>query len=76
MVTTDVRRLFWNQWSILGSTMGNDAEFRMIAEQLAAGRLLPPVDSIWDLQQGRAAFERLASGEQFGKVVIRVADGA
>jgi NADPH:quinone reductase-like Zn-dependent oxidoreductase len=76
MVTTDVRRLFWNQWSILGSTMGNDAEFRMVAEQLAAGRLLPPVDSIWDLQQGRAAFERLASGEQFGKVVIRVADGA
>ena len=74
MVTTDVRRLFWNQWTILGSTMGNDDEFRTVAGQLAAGHLLPPVDSVFDLHQGRAAFERLASGEQFGKVVVRIAD--
>ena len=37
-----------------------------------AGRLIPPVDSVYPLEQGRAAFERLASGEQFGKVVIKV----
>ena len=46
MVQTDVRRLFWNQWSILGSTMGNDAEFTAIAAELSAGRLLPPIDSV------------------------------
>ena len=28
MVETDVRRLFWNQWTIMGSTMGNDDEAR------------------------------------------------
>ena len=39
MVQTDVRRLFWNQWNILGSTMGNDAEFAAIAAELSAGRL-------------------------------------
>jgi NADPH:quinone reductase-like Zn-dependent oxidoreductase len=72
IVETDVRRLFWNQWSILGSTMGNDAEFDAVAAELRAGRLLPPVDSVYPLEQGRAAFERLASGEQFGKVVIRL----
>ncbi|HEV2642357.1 MAG TPA: zinc-binding dehydrogenase [Candidatus Elarobacter sp.] len=74
MVTTDVRRLFWNQWTILGSTMGSDDEFRTVAAQIAGGNLLPPVDSVFDLEHGRAAFERLASGQQFGKVVIRVAD--
>lgn len=70
MVETDVRRLFWYQWSILGSTMGNDEEFDAIIRELRAGRLLPPVDSIWPLEKGREAYERLASGRQFGKVVI------
>ena len=72
MLTTDVRKLFWNQWSILGSTMGNDAEFAAIAEHFRAGRLRPPVDRIYPLSEGRAAFERLEAGEQFGKIVVRM----
>jgi len=72
IVETDVRRLFWNQWSLLGSTMGNDAEFDAIVAELRAERLVPPVDSVFPLDDSRAAFERLAAGEQFGKVVIRV----
>ena len=72
MVTTDVRRLFWNQWSILGSTMGNDAEFDAIVEHFRAGRLHPPIDRVYALDDARAAFERMASGEQFGKLVVRI----
>lgn len=72
MLETDVRRLFWNQWTIMGSTMGNDAEFDAIAAELRAGRLLPVVDSVRPLSEGRAAFEWLASGEQFGKVVLAI----
>ena len=72
LLETDVRRLFWNQWTIMGSTMGNDADFEAIVEELRAGRLHPPVDSIYKIADGRRAFERLASGEQFGKVVIQV----
>jgi len=71
-VETDVRRLFWNQWTIMGSTMGNDAEFDAVVAELRAGRLIPPVDSVYALDEGRAAFERLASGAHFGKVVIKV----
>jgi NADPH:quinone reductase-like Zn-dependent oxidoreductase len=72
MLETDVRRLFWNQWSLLGSTMGNDAEFEAITNELRAGRLLPPVDSVFPIEDGRQAFERLEKGEQFGKVVVRI----
>jgi NADPH:quinone reductase-like Zn-dependent oxidoreductase len=72
MVVTDVRRLFWNQWSILGSTMGTDAEFDAVVAELREGRLLPPVDSVWPLEQGRRGYERLASGAQFGKVILQV----
>ena len=52
--------------------MGNDAEFDAIVQELRAGRLLPPVDSAYRLEDGRAAFERLESGARFGKVVIRI----
>jgi NADPH:quinone reductase-like Zn-dependent oxidoreductase len=72
MVQTDVRRLFWNQWTIMGSTMGNDAEFDEVVELFRAGQLAPIVDSVFELRDGRQAYERLASGEQFGKVVLRV----
>jgi NADPH:quinone reductase-like Zn-dependent oxidoreductase len=74
LVQTDVRRLFWNQWTIMGSTMGSDAEFDAIVAELREGRLQPPIDSTFPLEQGRQAFERLQSGEQFGKVVVTVAD--
>ena len=70
LVETDVRRLFWNQWTILGSTMGNDSEFDAIVAEFRQGRLTPTVDSAWPLEQGNAAFARLLSGKQFGKVVI------
>lgn len=71
-LTTDVRKLFWNQWTILGSTMGSEREFAEITAHFRAGRLRPPVDQVYDLADGHAAYERLASGEQFGKVVVRV----
>ncbi|MEO5818695.1 MAG: zinc-binding dehydrogenase [Gemmatimonadaceae bacterium] len=70
MVTTDLRKLFWNQWSILGSTMGNDAEFAAVVDLLRAAKLAPPIDRVYDLADGRAAFERLEHGEQFGKIVV------
>jgi NADPH:quinone reductase-like Zn-dependent oxidoreductase len=70
MVETDARRLFWNQWSILGSTMGNDAEYDAVVEELRQGRLTPPIDRVFRLKDSVQAFERLESAEQFGKIVI------
>ncbi|MFL5543688.1 MAG: zinc-binding dehydrogenase, partial [Gemmatimonadaceae bacterium] len=74
IVQMDVRRLFWNQWDIMGSTMGNDAEFDAVTNEYRAGRLTPLVDSVFDISQGRQAFERLQSGQQFGKIVVRIPD--
>lgn len=72
MVETDVRRLFWNQWSILGSTMGNDAEFDAIAAELSAGRLFPEIDRVFELTEGQQAFTRLQDAAQFGKIVVTI----
>ncbi len=73
MVTTDIRKLFWYQWNIMGSTMGNDAEFRAVVELAGRGRLRPQVDSVVPLARAREAFTRLAAGAQTGKIVIEVA---
>jgi NADPH:quinone reductase-like Zn-dependent oxidoreductase len=73
MLETDVRRLFWNQWTIMGSTMGSDSEFAAVVNEFRAGKLNPVVDSVFPIEQGRQAVERRESGEQFGKVVITVA---
>jgi NADPH:quinone reductase-like Zn-dependent oxidoreductase len=74
MVQTDVRKLFWHQWTILGSTMGNDRELDAIVSALGEGALVPPVDAVFPLERAREAYERLAAAEQFGKVVLKLRD--
>ncbi len=54
----------------MGSTMGSDAEFDAMTTAFREGALLPPVDSVWSVDDSAKAFDRLASGAQFGKVVI------
>jgi NADPH:quinone reductase-like Zn-dependent oxidoreductase len=71
-VSFDLRRLFWHQWSILGSTMGNRREFAEIVRLAQEGKLWPVVDSVVPLADGAAAYERMQRGEQTGKLVIEV----
>lgn len=73
MLVTDVRRLFWGGYSILGSTMGNDAEYAAIVAELSAGRLRPVVDRVFPLAQVRDAYQYLDGAAQLGKVVVEVA---
>jgi zinc-binding alcohol dehydrogenase/oxidoreductase len=56
----------------MGSTMGNDRELDAMMRAFRSGALVPVVDAVFDFEHGREAFERLASKEQFGKVVIRI----
>jgi NADPH:quinone reductase-like Zn-dependent oxidoreductase len=72
IVSLDLRRLFWHQWSILGSTLGNKQEYAEVVRHASEGRLWPVVDSVVPLAEGIAAFKRLQRGEQFGKLVIEV----
>lgn len=72
VVSLDLRRLFWFQWSLLGSTMGSREEFAQMMELANAGKLWPVVDSVVPLTQGASAYERMARGDQLGKLVIEV----
>jgi NADPH:quinone reductase-like Zn-dependent oxidoreductase len=66
----DIRHVFWNQLSILGTTMGSPREFAAMLQLYEAGRLKPVVDSVFPLRDAPAAHRRMDEGQQFGKIVL------
>ncbi len=70
--TEEIRLIFWKQISIIGSTMSTQKEFREVMKLVFRRRLKPVIDKVFPLEEARAAHERLARGEQFGKIVLKV----
>jgi NADPH:quinone reductase-like Zn-dependent oxidoreductase len=66
----EIRLIFWKQLSILGSTMANDREFRALLRAVVSGRLKPKIDSVFRFDDADAAFARMESGSQHGKIVL------
>jgi zinc-binding alcohol dehydrogenase/oxidoreductase len=67
-----VRRIFWKQLSILGTTMGSPADFAAMLRLVGEHTIRPVIDRVFPLTESGAALDRLERGEQFGKVVLRV----
>jgi zinc-binding alcohol dehydrogenase/oxidoreductase len=63
-------RMFFRHLALITSTMGNHSEFRAMLDDVNTYHLRPPVDRVFPLAEGRAAFAHLEAGEQFGKVVL------
>ncbi|MCX7930111.1 MAG: zinc-binding dehydrogenase [Chlorobi bacterium] len=70
----DVHRIFWKQLHIIGSTMGSDADFEAMLRFIAEHRISPVVDAVFPLERYQDAFERMRKREQFGKIVLRIAE--
>ncbi len=66
----DLRVLFARQLSFHGSYMGGMGELDEVLKHVFVGKLKPVVDRTFPLSETRAAHEYLASGAQFGKVVV------
>lgn len=67
----DIRRMFWKQLQVMGSTMASRGEFEQVMRLVVAGRLRPVVDDVLPLDRAREAHERLEAGDVFGKLVLR-----
>jgi NADPH:quinone reductase-like Zn-dependent oxidoreductase len=65
-------RLWWKQLVVYGSTMGTPSDFESAYELIRQGRARVHVDSVFPLADAAKAHEHLESGEQFGKVVLRI----
>ena len=68
-----VRRVFWKQLSVLGSTMGSPDDFRAMLALFEEGGLRPVVDRGFPLADAGKALLRMERAEQFGKIVLRIA---
>ncbi|RYU77137.1 zinc-binding dehydrogenase [Hymenobacter persicinus] len=65
-------KIFWKQLSILGSTMGTEADFAAMVDFVTRHALVPVVDQVFPLAEGEAAMRRLDEGQQFGKIVLQI----
>ena len=68
----EIRLIFWNQLSILGSTMGSLADWNAMLAFVRESGVRPVVDSVLALAAGRAGYERMERKAQFGKIVLAV----
>jgi zinc-binding alcohol dehydrogenase/oxidoreductase len=68
----EIRRIFWKQLTIHGSTMGSPSDFSAMLQLYEAG-LKPVVDKVFPLEQAGDAHIRMEAGDQFGKIVLSIA---
>lgn len=73
-VTIDLRKFYYGQYQLLGSTMGSREELRALLILMTEHDIRPLVDKAYPLDDAAQAFEYLSQGGQFGKVALRISD--
>ena len=68
-----VRKLFWRQISLLGSTMGSPSDWHSMVAFVRERGLRPVISSVFPLREAADAFALMERGGQFGKIVVKVA---
>jgi len=68
-----LRKIFWRQLSLLGTTMGSPADWSALMAFVALHRLRPVVSEVFPFERGPEAFALMERGGQFGKIVVRMA---
>lgn len=68
----EVRKVFWKQLNVLGSTMGSPADFAAMTAFVAEKKIVPVVDSVRPLAETESALREMERGGQFGKLVLKV----
>jgi len=68
-----LRKIFWRQLSLLGTTMGSPADWCAMTEFVALHRVQPLVSEVFPFDRAEDAFALMERGGQFGKIVVRIA---
>ena len=66
----ELTRIFFLELKVVGSTMGTKDELEDLLSFCAATGVRPVIDEVLPLDRAREGFERMASGELFGKIVL------
>ena len=68
----DLYRMFWNQHSLIGTTMGNDHEFSEMIAFVGKHQIRPMVDSIRPFSKIAESFPDITRANKVGKIVFQV----
>jgi len=68
----NLTHIFYKQLSILGSTMGSFQSMKEATALLNSQKIKPIIDSVFSLNDIQKAHSYLESGNQFGKVIIKI----
>jgi NADPH:quinone reductase-like Zn-dependent oxidoreductase len=72
LAETNLQALYWNQVTIMGSTMGSNDDFRGMLSAVSATKLKPVIDSVLPVDKFRDAMIKMEQGAQFGKIVLEI----
>lgn len=67
-----MRKIFWKQLSLLGTTMGSPADFTAMNSLVTSKAIHPVVSEVFPLDQVASAFDLMTRGGQFGKIVVKM----
>jgi zinc-binding alcohol dehydrogenase/oxidoreductase len=64
----DMRKSFFRQINLLGTTMGSPADFAGMTKFVETHKITPVVDRVFPLDQADAALRHMEAAAQFGKI--------
>jgi NADPH:quinone reductase-like Zn-dependent oxidoreductase len=65
--------IFSKRASVQGISVGSTQTFEAMNAAIAANRIRPAIDRVFGFDEVKAAYNHMAAGAHFGKIVIRVA---
>jgi NADPH:quinone reductase-like Zn-dependent oxidoreductase len=68
--SADLNRVFFLQLRVVGSTMGTKTELQQLLAFLVATGVRPVIDEVLPLKDAARAFEKMETGDVFGKLVL------
>lgn len=68
----DVRKCFFRQINLLGTTMGSPTDFAGMTGFVEAHKIAPVVDRVYPLASAEAALRHMEAGAQFGKISLTI----
>jgi NADPH:quinone reductase-like Zn-dependent oxidoreductase len=68
----DLYKMFWNQLSLIGTTMGNDQEFKEMISFVDQHKIRPLVDSIRPFSKIVESFPDITKPNRVGKIVFQM----
>lgn len=70
--SVNIRSFYSKEATIVGAYLGTGTQLVALHKFMKLKKIRPVIDSTFDLSEARAAQEKMESGSQFGKIILRV----